>query len=376
LTLVGVVNWTLQTLASQGRLMFGAIGALSILMSAGILSAMRPVLQTRAGHNWSSGLVLTLASGLVLVAAVVPPAYIAPHYAPPPQLTQAQLPPDLHPVEVTIQGSIQLLGYTAPITPVVPGLRQPVTLYWRASKPISDDYTLALHLRGRGGSEVAHLDTWPGGGNGPTSQWVPGVIYADTYLLPIAVRPDTPTLLSLDLYLWDDDPYTALPMTTPSGQSLGSVTLAVGRLVASRSVERPPQRLDGSTFEHGIELLGYEATTDTSLHLKLYWRLNSREPVPANYTVFLHLTDAQGNLVREPADGPPLGGDWPTAAWVPGQTVVDTRLLPLPAQLAPGRYDLQLGFYDPISGVRLAAYRPDGTPWPDDIAVLSGIVVR
>ena len=376
LTLVGVVNWTMQTPASQGRLMYGAIGPLAIFLAAGILSATRPLLHSRAGHNWSSGLVLTLASGLALVAAVVPPAYISPHYAPPTLMTQAQLPVDLRPVDVTVANQIQMLGYTVPITPVVPGLRQPVTFYWRALAPIPDDYALAVHMQGRGGSEVTHLDTWPGGGNGPTSQWVPGAIYADTYLLPINARAATPTQLSLALYFWDDDPYTALPMTTAAGQPVHSVLLPAGRLVDSRTVERPPQHVDGSTFESGIELLGYEATTDTSLHLKLYWRLNAREPVPANYTVFLHLTDAQGNMITDPADGPPLGGDWPTSAWVPGQTVVDTRVIPLPAQLAPGMYDLQLGFYDPASGARLAAYKPDGTPWPDSMVVLSGIVTR
>jgi hypothetical protein len=147
-------------------------------------------------------------------------------------------------------------------------------------------------------------------------------------------------------------------------------------LVASRSVERPPQHLDGSAFEQGITLTGYEATADSNLHLKLYWKLDSHGRVPANYTVFLHLTDAAGKMVTRPADGPPLGGDWPTADWVPGQIVVDTRLIPLPADLAAGSYDLQLGFYDPASGERLAAYKPDGTPWPDNMVVLSKVVSR
>lgn len=376
LTLAAVISWTLQTPASQGRLMFGAVGALSILQAAGILTATRPLLQARAGYNWSHGLVLTLSAALALVAAVVPPAYITPHYAPPTLIVAAQLPDDLHAVDVTIDQQIQLLGYTVPITPVVPGLRQPVTLYWKVLAPIADDYALALHMLGRGGSEVTHLDTWPGGGNGPTSQWAPGAIYADSYLLPITARATTPSDLSLQLYFWDDDPRISLPMATAAGKPVGSVSLAAGRMVASRSVERPPAHLDGSTFEYGIALAGYEVTADTSLHVKLYWKLGGHARVPANYTVFLHVTNPAGNMVMDPADGPPLGGDWPTADWVPGQSVVDARLIPLPATLPAGAYDLQLGFYDPVSGQRLAAYRPDGTPWPDDVVVLSGVVSR
>jgi 4-amino-4-deoxy-L-arabinose transferase-like glycosyltransferase len=376
LTLVGVVNWTLQTPASQGRLMYGAIAPLAILLAAGILTATRPLLHSRAGHSWSNGLVLTLAAGLALVAMVVPPAYISPHYAPPTLITEAQLPPDLHPVDVKVAGQIQLLGYTVPITPVLPGLRQPLTLYWRALAPIPEDYALALHVLGRGGSEVTHLDTWPGGGNGATSQWVPGSLYADTYLLPINTRATTPSQLSLALYFWNDDPYTSLPMATAAGQPVQTLLVPAGRLVAARTVERPPQNMNGSTFDDGIELTGYEASLDTSLHLKLYWRLNGKAPVPDNYTVFLHLTDTQGNMVTDPADGPPLAGDWPTSDWVPGQTVVDTRVITLPAQLPAGAYDLQLGLYDPASGDRLPAYKPDGAPWPNAAVVISGIVNR
>ena len=230
-TLIGVINWTMQTPASQGRLMFGAIGPLAIFLATGILSATRPLLHSRAGHNWSSGLALTLGSGLALVAAVVPPAYIAPHYAPPTLVTRAELPADMSPVDVTIANTIQMLGYTVPITPVVPGLRQPITLYWRVLAPIPDDYALALHVLGRGGSEVTHLDTWPGSGNGPTSQWVPGAIYADTYLLPVNAHAATPSKLSLALYFWDDDPYTPLPMSTAAGKLVPSVTVPAGRLV-------------------------------------------------------------------------------------------------------------------------------------------------
>jgi hypothetical protein len=98
--------------------------------------------------------------------------------------------------------------------------------------------------------------------------------------------------------------------------------------------------------------------------------------VPANYTVFLHLVNAQGDMVTDPADGPPLGGDWPTSDWVPGQSVVDTRLIALPPNLPTGKYDLQVGFYDPASGQRLTARKVDGAPWPDNAVVLIGAVSR
>jgi 4-amino-4-deoxy-L-arabinose transferase-like glycosyltransferase len=374
LTLAGVINWTLQTPASQGRLLFGAIAPLSIITAAGILAAARPLLRQRAGRGWANGLALTLSGALALVASVMPPAYIAPHYAPPQQVALADLPADLNPTDVTFGGNIQLLGYTSPITPVVPGESLRITLYWLATKPINRDFALALHLLGRDGSEVGKIDTWPGSGNGATTQWTPGVIYADSYWLPAADTAIAPSRLWLNLNFWEDDPQRILPMTTSGGTPLQSVMLPVGRLADERGPSRAPQFGEGSNFEYGIELLGYDAAINGNLALNFYWRLNAREPVPGDYTVFLHVFDEHGRMVQAPADGPPLGGDWPTSAWLPGRTVVDPHNIVWPPDLPPGPYQLHLGFYDPASGARLAAYRPDGTRWPDDVVVVNGIM--
>jgi hypothetical protein len=192
----------------------------------------------------------------------------------------------------------------------------------------------------------------------------------------VADTATPPSRLWLNLNFWEDDPGRILPMTTSGGAPLQGVVLPVGRLAALRELgpARPPQFDEGSSFDYGIELLGYDAAINDSLALNLYWRLNAREPVPGDYTVFLHLVDERGQMVNAPADGPPFDGDWPTSAWIPGRTVVDPHTVPWPTDLLPGRYDLQLGFYDPATGTRLAAYRPDGTRWPDDVVVIRGIV--
>lgn len=91
--------------------------------------------------------------------------------------------------------------------------------------------------------------------------------------------------------------------------------------------------------------------------------------------------DLDTALVEYPAAGlfeavRPLGGDWPTRAWEPGQMATDTRLAALPPNLHAGRYDVRLGFYDPSTGARLTAWKPDGSPWPEDAVVLEGVVVK
>lgn len=382
-TLGGVIRWSLQTPASQGRLLFGALGALAPLLAAGLLSGARPLLRLRAGRGWAGGFALTLAGALALVAAIIPPAFIAPRYAGPTPLTADQLPAEFQPLDAVFGGQIELLGYTRQAAPVWPGETFTVTLYLRARQPLGTDYALALHVLGRGGvAEVSKLDTWPGGGNGATSQWTPGVIYADTYTLQVAESAAWPTVLWLAVDVWGDDPTQPLPLTTAAGAPLGEIKFPVGRLTRLEILQPEPPVPNETTFDQGITLLGYEAAPNTALAdgalwLTLYWHLDpAAASPPLDYTVFMHLVDEQGIMVMEPADAPPLAGDWPTSAWVPGVTVIDAHLIALPPDLHAGRYDLRLGLYDPATGARLPAFRPDGTRWPEDMVVIEGLVTR
>jgi hypothetical protein len=375
LTLIGVTRWTMQTFASQGRLMFGAIAPLSIFMAAGILATVGPLTPPgdhRAGRV-AGGVTLILSSALFLVAAIIPVAYIAPRYAFPPVIAASDLPENLREVRVKFGEVIELIGYTVDDAPRHPGEPQPVTLYWRAPKPMMKDYALFLHLLGRGATEVGKIDTWPGGGNAPTSQWRPGTIFADRYLISIDPQAITPSLLHLDLGFWDGALENKLPITAPAGEPLSSVKVRVGRVVSEDAPQFTPEISEGSTFEYGITLLGLDISAEGAIYLILYWRLDSEQPIPADYTVFVHLIDSQGILVTQ-ADGPPLEGDWPTSAWIPGHAFADTRLFALPPNLHAGRYSLRLGFYDPTSETRLNAFRADGTPWPENMVIIRDVI--
>ncbi len=365
LTLIGLIRWTMQTYASQGRLMFGAIAPLSLFMAAGLAVLAGSLAQPR----WAVWPLRVGVFVLVLTAAVIPVAYIAPRYAPPPQLSEDDLPPDLHPVRVQFGDGMELLGYTTDASPQLPGQSQKVTLYWRALAAMDRDYALALHLLGRGAQEIGKIDSWPGGGNAPTSFWQSGTLFADTYLLPIAVDATVPTLTRLAVDVWDGAPENHLPARDSNGTALSSVLLPVGRAVPAQSPRFTPALVEGSTFEHGIALLGLDAEAGGVIYL--YWRTDGQ--VPGDYTLFLHVLDSSGVQIAQ-ADAPPLDGDWPTSAWVPGLAFADRHEITLPPGLAPGRYSLRLGFYDPASGARLTAFRADGVEWPDDAVIITNAV--
>ena len=225
LTLVGLTQWTLQTHASQGRLMFGAIAPLSIAMAAGIVLPFKP--------HWRSRVAVAVAGALVLIAMIVPVLYIAPHYAPPPSISESELPADLQPVHAIIAGEFELIGYTFDDAVRTPGETQTVTLYWRALAPMTKDYALVLCSFVRDMHEVAKIDTWPGSGNAPTSQWAPGEILADTYRIPIGIRMPAPSLLQLLLGVWEGTPANTLPITLGPDSTTDTIVLKVGRVADS-----------------------------------------------------------------------------------------------------------------------------------------------
>jgi hypothetical protein len=124
--------------------------------------------------------------------------------------------------------------------------------------------------------------------------------------------------------------------------------------------------------EH-IRLIGYGWDRDGAT-LTLYWQSNRQPPagggeVEADYVVFVHVLDQQGRLIWG-ADGPPLGGLYPTSAWRSGEIVADPRPLGL-EELPPGTYTLEVGLYHPASLARLPVSDEHGQPVADDAIPLT-----
>lgn len=115
--------------------------------------------------------------------------------------------------------------------------------------------------------------------------------------------------------------------------------------------ELPPDAVPVSAvFNHEIELVGYKLESKEAIDLTLYWR--SVQEVANDYTIFIHLTDANGMLLTQ-VDTPPGQGKFPTSRWSPGQLVEDEHHI-LPVENLPeGKYDLKVGLYNSATGERL-----------------------
>ncbi len=92
-----------------------------------------------------------------------------------------------HPVTANFGGLVELLAYQlqVPGTSEVPGTsgELALTLYWRALKPVGEDYTVFVHLVDEGGNIVAQGDGPPVEGHWPTTAWQVGEIVPDEHRL-------------------------------------------------------------------------------------------------------------------------------------------------------------------------------------------------
>lgn len=362
-TLIALIRWTQQTYASQGRLMFGAIAPLSMALAFGWLFVARRLRFEPAA--WLAP--VTLAA----VALFLPVAVIAPRYRPPAVVAEADLPADLQRLDVRLGDGLDLIGYTYDGDPHRPGGVASFTLYWRAAAPLAHDDALALVAYGRDEAVLGKIDTWPGGGLLPAANLEPGLIYADPYRLPLTDTAEAPTLLTLRVGLWREVPEGRLPTTTTAGTPIPDPALVIGRLLA-QTPEAAPAGLAGAGVSWGgidpatasIRLLGGALSSDGAL--TLWWEGGG---TPADATLFVHLLDSTGAQLDQ-ADGPALGGAWPLTAWVAGQPFSDIRRFNSVTTPLAGAYTLRLGWYDPATGQRLPAWRPDGARWADDAALI------
>jgi hypothetical protein len=108
-------------------------------------------------------------------------------------------------------------------------------------------------------------------------------------------------------------------------------------------------------FGEMVQLVGYTVEPEQTrvgqpLRLTLYWQAVAA--MPHNYTVFVHLRQAEGVTVAQ-ADHRPLGALYPTSLWPVGELIRESSELFLPAELSLDSYELWVGLYLLETGERL-----------------------
>lgn len=239
-----------------------------------------------------------------------------------------------------MQSGLTLLATqtTAPASELEPGFSVPVSLWWRANETPAEDITLHFGWQHNPDTFSAGTGIAPGGPNWPAHTWREDelVLTKTRVRVPSDMPAGTATLVT-----W---------LTDAGGDQSNPVQMGQFEIVKGDKVFTKPatQYEQVSVFDETIRLIGYDLPGDTiqpgqQFTTTLYWHALGSTEKPL--TSFVHLLDVEGRFVAG-HDHMPHDGAAPTDAWVRGEYVRDDFSFEVPAEVPPGPYRLEVGWYD------------------------------
>jgi hypothetical protein len=286
------------------------------------------------------------------------------------------LPPSFRPFQhaqdVKFGDQILLLGYDVNNDHVRQDGKLRINLYWQALRRMKEDYTIYLKLV----NDVYHIwgqqDSRPVWDGSFTNTWEPGQVVGDKRELE--VLPGTPPgLYRIEVIL--RDLHSGRTLEPEGGGSVLLGPVEVPRREMSSIDHLGIEKSLKTNLDNKVQLLGYNIESGfrpgDNIHLTLFWQC--LEEMEQSYTVFIHLLDAQDNIVAQ-KDNPPVDGFYPTIKWEAGEIVRDQYDLVIPSDVPPGEYRLKVGMYLAETGERLSVL-DDGVPLPDNQIPLQPVVI-
>ena len=196
----------------------------------------------------------------------------------------------------------------------------------------------------------------------------------------VHIPPQTPTnrALWVVLTLWrrEGDEFVHQNIMASDRALLTETQAVMGELVL------PTEPIVSSSipvavFENGFTLdaVGMPARTQTDATMSISFAWRTDKDGSENYVQFLHLGNVQSGSWWV-HDQQPLGPRLPTRLWYSGLADIEIWEIPLPADLAPGRYNVLTGLYSPLDQERLPASDAKGVPFRDDRIPLGVLTIE
>ena len=114
----------------------------------------------------------------------------------------------------------------------------------------------------------------------------------------------------------------------------------------------------GDDFRGMTQLIGYDVQHQgDQLIVDWYWQGSGQVDYP--YVVFNHLLNDQGQIAAQQDDRPQRGQPLMTC-WQSGELYRDQHAIQQP-NMPPGKYTLEIGLYNPQTGVRVPVSNADGS---------------
>lgn len=253
--------------------------------------------------------------------------------------------PRLHPVVGRVPGLVTPLGARVS-GPARSGGELQATLLWRVDgMPPPGEYQLAVQVLDYNNQKIAEVE----GVGYPVEEWRTGRVVWSQFTIPVP-RDAAPGQDRIAWILYNRVTGQRLPV---AGGAPGIDGLLLGDARVLAGIPPPaPSHAVNARLGPDVTLLGFDQPVPSASGLDVALDWKSDDPLDRDYTVFVQLLNARGQLVAQ-SDAYPAGGALPTSAWLPGEVVHDPHHLVLPANLPAGSYQVIAGMYLAANGTRL-----------------------
>ncbi len=344
-----------------GRYLLPALPAVAALLVAG----WRPLLRALLLPRWRVRAWQAVSLGLLVAVWATPLATLAPAYAWPRPLPAGASAGT--PLGVRFGEAVELVGYRLP-SAINPGDALEVELCWQARQPVGEDYTVMVELVGPDGQGYGRAESYPGGGNYPTSFWRAGQPFCDRYRMSTGPAIPAPALARVQVSLLRGLGLeaAALPAADAAGNALPDSVARLPLKVRPAPAAVPPSaNLLDVRFGDVMRLTGYTLSlSEGAARVELRWE--ALRGMDQNYVVFVHLRDTPTHLLAQ-GDSEPRQAAYPTRLWAPGEVILDEHVVPLPAGPVPAA-SIYVGVVGPEG--RLPAVDANGQRFLNDEVVL------
>ena len=268
-------------------------------------------------------------------------------------------PPQFIPLQASFANHLNLVGYQS--SSLRPGNPLWLTFYWQPAQEIERDVEMFVQLFDQNREAVvANTHIWPLRGVFRVRAWQPERTMPLSNSLPI---PDNLAFGPYQLHvgLLDLLSRKRIPLRT------GKDSLLVKTFkIPLPADSRVPESLADISFGGIIRLNGYTLTTNSDrLEITFFWK--AIDSPQADFTSFVHIVDADGNIVAQ-ADVQPLNGQYPTSIWSQNEVIVDERII---AAIPKGEYQVHVGWYRHLEdGWERLPIDKDGLAYPENRVVL------
>ncbi len=259
---------------------------------------------------------------------------------------RAENPVPQYPLDIIFGGKIHLLGFDVLDAPFEQQTR--ARFYWQTSEsPLPADVRLWTQFYSDNGIPLSDPMLQPAVETVwyPPEKWRAGeTIHTTT--LPQNLGNEFHAAVAAVL---GDSPAVRLPLSTGGDWATVASFRRDGwslQVLPPTVPLSPPEKTD-IAFENGLRLTGIRLPPSphpASEPLAIVLRWETSAPLPIDYTIFLHMTDADGNVIAQNDAQPRWLFENPMTRWQPGQPVLDSHTLAAP--LPPGNYRLRLGLYN------------------------------